>query len=174
MAEFTPALLDDTPVTLDGNKLWPEGHPVRRRIREMAQMVVHQDGGLTFAVYGVWGSGKTSFLKMVEEEIRQLNQEPPEVLFCWYEAKKYEPSRNAAKTIIQRILRTLAGEDPEQAAKVYESFIREMLGPAEPARPREGSPSPFERVEQLGERVAALADMDVWVQRQLAGKGPAN
>lgn len=172
MAIPAPALLDDVPVTLDGNKLWPDGHPVRRHIREMAQIIVRQDGGLTFAVYGVWGSGKTSFLRMVEEEIRRLNQEPPEIFCCWYEAKKYEPSQNAAKTIIQRILRTLAGEVPEEeAVKVYESFISEMLGPAMPET-REGSPTPFEQIERLGERVAALADMDIWLQRQLAGKGP--
>ena len=65
MSEFGFLFLDDAPVGLEDNILWEEGHVVRRRITEFAEAIARGRGALTFAVYGAWGSGKTSFLQMV-------------------------------------------------------------------------------------------------------------
>jgi len=175
MSEFGSIFLDDAPVRLEGNILWEEGHVVRRRITEFAEAIVRGRGALTFAVYGAWGSGKTSFLKMVEDEVEKKKGDQ-NVVFCWYQAKKYEQAGSAAKTLVQRILRTLGGEDYETAARLYHSFIREMLGAVpldwQEKGEYEGSPIPYEWVERLGERVATLADLDLWLESHLAGLGP--
>lgn len=170
------SILDDVPVDLNGDRIWGENHPVRRRAREFAEAIVGKSGALTFAVYGPWGSGKTSFLKMVQGEVENLKSDQ-QIVFCWYEAKKYEPAGNAAKTLAQRILRTLGGEDYETAAQLYQSFVTEMLGPAvslDWLKKGEytGSLTPYEWVEKLGERAAGLADLDLWLESHLAGKGP--
>lgn len=173
------SILDDAPVDLNGDRIWEEGHLVRRRAREFAEAIVAETtrrGALTFAVYGPWGSGKTSFLKMVQGEVEKLKSDQ-KITFCWYEGKKYETAGNAAKTLVQRILRTLGGEDHKEAAQLYQSFVAEMLGPAVSLDWLEkgeyaGSLTPYEWVEKLGERAAGLADLDLWLKSQLAGKGP--
>jgi len=175
MSEFGSLFLDDAPVSLEGNILWEEGHVVRRRITEFAEAIVRGRGALTFAVYGAWGSGKTSFLKMVEDEVNKKKGDQ-NIVFCWYQARKYEQAGSAAKTLVQRILRTLGGEKYKEAIRLYQSFIKAMLGAVPKNWPGkgeyEGSPLPYEWVERLGEKVAALADLDLWLESQLAGQGP--
>lgn len=177
MSEFESLFLNDAPVGLDDNLLWEESHVVRRRNSEFAEAILGGKGALTFAVYGTWGSGKTSFLKMVEDEVKNEVKKKggQDIVFCWYQARKYEPGGSAAKSLIQRMLRTLGGEDYQAAAKLYQAFVREMLEPVPSdwleKGEYEGSPIPYEWVERLGERVAALADVDLWLESHLAGKG---
>ncbi len=54
---------------------------------------------LTIGVYGEWGSGKTSFLKMIDESLRKQDIHP-----IWFNAWKYDQEDNLWSALIQTIL----------------------------------------------------------------------
>lgn len=54
---------------------------------------------LTIGVYGEWGSGKTSFLKMVDESLQKQDIYP-----IWFNAWKYDQEDNLWAALIQTIL----------------------------------------------------------------------
>lgn len=54
---------------------------------------------LTIGVYGEWGSGKTSFLKMIDELLRKQDIYP-----VWFNAWKYDQEDNLWSALIQTIL----------------------------------------------------------------------
>ena len=69
--------------------------PIVRRVTEATD----QTTPLTIGVYGEWGSGKTSFLKMVDEELRGRDIYP-----IWFNAWKYDQEDNLWSALIQTIL----------------------------------------------------------------------
>lgn len=54
---------------------------------------------MTIGVYGEWGSGKTSFLLMIEDELKKKGITP-----IWFNAWKYEQEENLWSALIQTIL----------------------------------------------------------------------
>lgn len=58
-----------------------------------------KDTPFTYGVYGEWGSGKTSFLKMVDELLRKQ-----EIYPIWFNAWKYDHEDNLWSALIQTIL----------------------------------------------------------------------
>lgn len=54
---------------------------------------------LTIGIYGEWGSGKTSFLMMVDEVLRQRDIYP-----VWFNAWKYDREENLWSALLQTIL----------------------------------------------------------------------
>jgi hypothetical protein len=54
---------------------------------------------ITIGVYGEWGSGKTSFLRMVEGKLRAKDIYP-----IWFDAWKYDKEDNLWAALLQRIL----------------------------------------------------------------------
>ena len=93
---------------------------------------------LVIGVYGKWGSGKTSLMRMVEAE---LKGEAPEgerwIRTMWFDAWKYHREEVVWRALLLQVLRCLEGGDlsPEDAQKIagwkqrlYEDVERETLG----------------------------------------------
>lgn len=85
----------DTPTTNDllGYKRFTV--PIVRRIIN----ATGKSTPLTIGVYGEWGSGKTSFLKMIDEALREEDIHP-----IWFNAWKYDQEANLWAALIQTIL----------------------------------------------------------------------
>jgi Cdc6-like AAA superfamily ATPase len=85
----------DTPTTNDllGYKRLTE--PIVRRISN----ATGKNTPLTIGVYGEWGSGKTSFLKMIDEGLQKQDIHP-----IWFNAWKYDQEDNLWSALIQTIL----------------------------------------------------------------------
>jgi|GEM_PF-1318278 len=85
----------DSPTTNDllGYKRFAE--PIVRRIIN----ATGKSTPLTIGVYGEWGSGKTSFLKMVDEALQKQDIHP-----IWFNAWKYDQEDNLWSALIQTIL----------------------------------------------------------------------
>ena len=54
---------------------------------------------MTIGIYGEWGNGKTSFLQMVEQELKESRIYP-----IWFDAWKYEKEDNLWAALVQKIL----------------------------------------------------------------------
>lgn len=85
----------DTPTTNDllGYKRFTE--PIVRRIVN----ATGKSTPLTIGVYGEWGSGKTSFLKMIDEALQKQDIHP-----VWFNAWRYDQEENLWSALIQTIL----------------------------------------------------------------------
>lgn len=60
-----------------------------------------RDGGtpFTIGIHGEWGSGKTSFLKLIEKQLKKENIRP-----IWFNAWKYNQEDNLWSALLQKIL----------------------------------------------------------------------
>ncbi len=133
------SILPDRPVGLKGDLLW-EGGIIREQIQGMAERIVaplfddspEYQGGLsdsmTLAIFGKWGMGKSSALRMLQEateEVASRNNVPERLKFCSYLAPMHESLPYPARyTLALRMLIALGGS-PQQAVK---KFLNDVLG----------------------------------------------
>ena len=96
MMNTTSKTIADSPTTNDllGFKKFTE--LVAERI---AKAVDTNSTPLTIGIYGAWGSGKTSFMMMVDENLQQNDIHP-----IWFNAWKYNQEENLWSALIQTIL----------------------------------------------------------------------
>jgi Cdc6-like AAA superfamily ATPase len=87
--------LTDKPTTKDLLGYEKYTVPIAHRIAE----ATNENTPMSIGIYGEWGSGKTSFLKMVSEELHKSNIYP-----IWFNAWKYEKEDNLWSALIQTIL----------------------------------------------------------------------
>ena len=74
----------------------------KRFVEPIARRITHANNKstpLSIGVYGEWGSGKTSFLKMVDEALREQD-----IYAIWFNAWKYDKEDNLWSALIQTIL----------------------------------------------------------------------
>lgn len=78
------------------------------------------EGGtpFTIGIHGAWGSGKTSFLKLIEKELRKEKIKP-----IWFNAWKYNQEDNLWSALLQRIL----DQAPLNHSWLLRPFIRIRL-----------------------------------------------
>jgi len=94
-AEESADALIDRPTTDDLLKFKRFANPVADIISGVADDSIQ----LTIGVYGEWGSGKTSFLRMVAARLREK-----EIYPVWFDAWKYEKEDNLWSALLQIIL----------------------------------------------------------------------
>lgn len=87
--------LTDKPTTKDLLGYEQYTVPIARRIAD----ATNENTPMSIGIYGEWGSGKTSFLMMVSEELRKDKIYP-----IWFNAWKYEQEDNLWSALIQTIL----------------------------------------------------------------------
>lgn len=66
---------------------------------KIAAAVENKETPFTIGIHGAWGSGKTSFLKITEKELRKKGIKP-----IWFNAWKYNQEDNLWSALLQRIL----------------------------------------------------------------------
>ncbi|GMV34635.1 MAG: hypothetical protein AMXMBFR60_24640 [Chloroflexota bacterium] len=84
----------------------------RRYADSLADKVINSKNKapLTIGVFGEWGSGKTSFLKMVEKSLNEKDIYP-----IWFNAWKYDQEDNILSALIQTIF---------EQVKINGNFLR--------------------------------------------------
>ena len=93
---------------------------------------------LVIGVYGKWGSGKTSLMRQVEDELKKGAPEGERsIRTMWFDAWKYHREEVVWRALLLQVLRCLEKGDlsPEDAQKIadwkkslYEDVDREELG----------------------------------------------
>lgn len=95
-SQITPDIVD-TPTDMDWLGYEEFAAPIAERIANSNE----DNTPLTIGVYGEWGSGKTSFLKMVG---KKLIEGDPKIQPIWFNAWKYDKEDNLWAALIQSIL----------------------------------------------------------------------
>ncbi|HLI07535.1 MAG TPA: tetratricopeptide repeat protein [Ktedonobacteraceae bacterium] len=125
-------ILADAPIDRDNDhlKFQPVTHALATFILEAFRHVERVDieeqkqgYGLTIGIYGDWGSGKTSFLKMVEADLEAKGISP-----IWFEAWKYDKQDNLWAALLQTILNTVSKQStPGKRMRVRFKLWRKSL-----------------------------------------------
>jgi len=176
MNRQVPLLSDAAIGSIQDDLLWRKSD-VYLRIQEIVDTILSSEEPLTFAIHGPWGSGKSSFLRIVQESLKN-NRGDQAVRVCWYNASTYQnvskSIEDAAITLVLRILDALSGGDPEKNAKLYWQLVHPFqLGQYFEDKPHiEGSPMPFVLLQSLAEKMAMLADFGKLLEDYLQGKAP--
>lgn len=119
--------VDDRPTETDGLEFAPYA-------RALVNLVAAEGTGtpLTVGVFGPWGSGKTSLMKLMQKALRDAGM--PDVV--WFDAWKYEREDALWRALIVQVLAYLRQGDPEEAdpalddleASLYRVVEREEAG----------------------------------------------
>lgn len=69
----------------------------------LANIIINSDPRFAIGIFGPWGTGKTSLMRMIENKIREKNSD--DVLIVWFDAWKYEKEEYLA---VVPFLRTIS------------------------------------------------------------------
>jgi hypothetical protein len=80
-------------------------------------------GPFTIGVFGEWGTGKTSLMRLVERELSR----PENVVTVWFNAWRYEQEEHPVVPLVGSIVRELERQRPSsRAGKASKSLIRAL------------------------------------------------
>lgn len=82
----------------------------------LADAVIDTRGPFTIGVFGEWGTGKTSLMRLVESEL----SEPGNIVTVWFNAWRYEQEEHPIVPLVGTIVRELDQRDP--SSRVAKSF----------------------------------------------------
>jgi len=130
-------LLDDLPTKGDASSDILGMDPLAR---SLAYSLMRNAGGpMVVHVDGAWGRGKTSFCRMLESRLLDLqgqlssSEDPSEaqdVSVAWYVASDAEPAGQRA--VMYQVLRAVLAEDPEEITSLMNHFNVDDYGVGEP------------------------------------------
>lgn len=93
----------------------------------LADIVINSETPSTIGIFGDWGSGKTSLMLMVEDQLKNMG-----IKTIWFNAWKYDKEEALWRALILRILRDLTNNNEkvidDTALKLYESIATEKFG----------------------------------------------
>lgn len=79
----------------------------RLQRRQSTQSSSDTRSGITIGIYGEWGSGKTSFLRMIENKLKHH-----QIHTIWFDAWKYDREENLWAALLQNILNQVGNHGP--------------------------------------------------------------
>jgi predicted KAP-like P-loop ATPase len=103
-------LINDTPLHEKGNTR-NDGLNFSNYGRVLSESIKNTEGPFTIGIYGGWGTGKTSLMKVIEKQIKEENDE---IITVWFNAWQYEKD--------DHLLIPLVGEITTQLQKEKNKF----------------------------------------------------
>lgn len=92
--------------------------------RVLAQGALQASGPLTIGVFGDWGSGKTSLMRLILREVARR----PEVVPVWFNVWQYEQEEHPVIALVGTIIRELERreQNPGRAARAAGALIKAL------------------------------------------------
>jgi len=90
----------------------------------LARVIADNDEALTIGIYGAWGMGKTSLLRMLRKE---LERDPEGNLVVWFSAWRYQSEAHPLAALVRRILERLENADGKRFTKDVDEALGSRL-----------------------------------------------
>lgn len=176
------SLLHDRPVTVADDLLWNEDEDFRRQLDQLAETIVRSATGLsgidsmTFGIYGQWGMGKSSALRMLKELVTtKADEQARRFVFCDYAAPQFERlTTDIRTTFFMRVLTALTGSQEAAIRRFLDPAVRVRMGPdiVPPGNGNSESPVLHSRVlEEVSTTLFAVVDIDLELKKLLFPDG---
>lgn len=79
----------------------------------LANTIVSSDTPLTLGVYGDWGSGKTSLMQMIQEEVAKIDGKRRLYRTIWFNAWKYREEEVLWRALVLKVLHEIRPKSPD-------------------------------------------------------------
>ena len=89
--------------------------------RTLEEIVCSSETPITIGVYGEWGSGKTSLMRMTEDLLKEKNT----IKTVWFDAWKFDKSHDLKVALIHTVLRKI--KDDETSTKPLKKKVGELI-----------------------------------------------
>ena len=111
----TVSILDDLPTDQDALDFEPY-------VDTLADIIASPSTGtpLTIGIFGDWGSGKTSLMRMVRKEL------PPNYCLAWFDAWKYDEEQVLWRALLLQVLDALRRAVPEDESEASQKALAEL------------------------------------------------
>ncbi len=101
-------LITDQPIN-EGKKSKNDGLGFKTYASVLGKAAVETTGPFTIGIFGEWGTGKTSLMRMIEDYVRN-HQAKSKVVTVWFNAWRYEKEEHPIVPLIATIVRALDKE----------------------------------------------------------------
>jgi hypothetical protein len=156
------ALLSDNPILSAGQDGWHLGDAAA----ELYDGLVALDElPATFGVFGAWGSGKTSLLRLVEDRAKGDGRYRP----VWFNAWKYDNREDVWPALVQAVLAELASETLPKAALRKIALLARVAGQIFAARSVQFLTHGIVCAQDVDNLVVRFGDLKKDAQAQLGG-----
>lgn len=104
-------LLADQPISGDPNER-TDGLGFNAYARVLAKAAADTPGPFTIGVFGEWGTGKTSLMKLIEKNLKDTSIKGKKpVIVVWFNAWRYESEEHPIVPLVATIVRALRQQD---------------------------------------------------------------
>jgi hypothetical protein len=145
--------LGDVPISNRHHDLLHFWAPATRLAFELTQ--VADGSGIVAAVLGEWGSGKTGFMTLVEEALKE--QSTKENMIVWFSAWQYQDSGQMGDVLVYKLFRRASEEIPQLKSRLKKLEI--AFGMKKSA------------AQQVGQALAIARDLSSAVAPQVVQSG---
>ena len=73
--------------------------------KRLAQIIISSEPKFSIGIFGGWGTGKTTLMMMINNELKQYNKDKKKLLLVWFDAWKYEKEKYLAVIPLIRTIR---------------------------------------------------------------------
>ncbi len=125
----------------------------------LTEIVASADTPLTIGVFGPWGSGKTSLLRLIEEQLKTAQPAP---LTVWFNAWKYDQEEALWRALVIQVLNafrpvaTAADRPLTAAGEPLAALPTYSLAPDKPPAPPTLTPEQQKLAQRLDDLEASL------------------
>lgn len=93
--------------------------------RAIARVIAGTRVPLTIGIFGEWGTGKTSLMRMIERDVREASHADTIIVPVWFNAWMFEHSEYPVVPLIKSIIRTL--KEKEGIAAQHGSSLKHVV-----------------------------------------------
>jgi KAP family P-loop domain len=77
----------------------------RNYAKRLAEIIIESEPRFSIGIFGGWGTGKTSLMEMIRDELKSSDSGVPKILPVWFDAWKYEKEKYIAVIPMIRTIR---------------------------------------------------------------------
>ncbi|MCK4734878.1 MAG: hypothetical protein KAT65_20665, partial [Methanophagales archaeon] len=78
----------------------------------LEEIITTSETPITIGVYGAWGSGKTSLMRMTQELLeKKVLEKDDKIKTVWFDARKFDKTYDLRVALIHAILRRMGEEE---------------------------------------------------------------
>jgi len=101
-------LLTDQPIG-EGLDVSTDGLGFKTYANVLAQAARDTEGPFTIGIFGEWGSGKTSLMRMIEQELNKKGNDNADIITVWFNAWRFEKEEHPLIPLVASITRGIEG-----------------------------------------------------------------
>lgn len=108
------------PIKIGENGIFENDHlGFRHSVNRLSEIMDNVETPFSLGVYGTWGSGKTSFMRMLEAALKENGQTT-----FWFDAWQYENETSLMLPLLAKMSKEFKGANKQDAKKLFKKVTK--------------------------------------------------